>query len=372
MHLERLDISHFRNLGSVSIELGAGLNFFYGANGAGKTALLEAVHFLGSGRSFRSGQARSLIQKGAESLTVRAVARPEQGPASTLAVSRGQQGDTTIRINGARERRLSELARRVPLQVLLPDVADLVFGAPQLRRQWLDWGAFHVKPQYLDALRGYVRVLKQRNGALKQLQAGAQSAASLDAWTDQLLEAAASVTGIRTEYVEALSPVFKDTLARLAPGLCVRLSYRRGWNQGIELHKVLGEMRQREVKLGSTQAGPHRGDIDLLAGSQAHSSKAATELSRGQGKIVASALRIAQAKLLVELGQQKSLFLIDDVGAELDDEHNSRFFEVLADMGCQIMAASTRPPTGIADYFTALPSTVFHVKRGVVHRSPDG
>ena len=372
MHLERLDISRFRNLDSVGIDLAAGLNFFYGANGAGKTALLEAVHFLASGRSFRSGQARSLIQKDSQSMTVRAVVQSEQGPVVTLAVNRSQQGDTSIRVNGARERQLSELARRIPVQVLLPDVADLVFGAPQLRRQWLDWGAFHVKPHYLDALRGYVRTLKQRNSMLKQIQMGAESPAALGVWTERLVAAAAVVTEIREEYLAALGAVFAATTADLAPELNVRVCYRRGWAEEIELHKVLGEMQHREVKLGSTQAGPHRGDIDLRVGSDARSSKAATELSRGQGKVVASALRIAQAKLLVELGRQKSLFLIDDVGAELDDEHNSRFFQVLADMGCQIMAASTRPPGGIVSYFTALPSTVFHVEHGVVHRSSDG
>jgi DNA replication and repair protein RecF len=372
MYLERIDISYFRNLTAVSVELAPRLNFFYGPNGAGKTALLEATHFLARGRSFRTHQARTLIQHGAESLAVRGTLRDELGGLQSVGLSKDAAGQTALRVNGEVERRLSEAARRIPLQVMLPDVAELVFGGPQLRRQWLDWGLFHVKPDYLRCLREFVRVLKQRNAGLKQTAGGSQAASTLEPWTQQLVMAAERLSDYRAAYIKELEPVFTDTLERLAPALRVAISYRRGWSEKESLHKVLGDMAQRELKLGSTQAGPQRADIELTAGPDGHAVKATSELSRGQGKAVASALKIAQARLLARQDKRTSVFLIDDVGAELDDEHNSRFFGLLQEMGCQILASSTHTPAGIADYFSKDMINVFHVKRGQVHRSQNG
>ena len=124
------------------------------------------------GRSFRTQQSISLIQKEREFLTVRGAIEDEHRGAKTLAISKDQRGHTELKINGVPERQLSEAARLVPLQVMLPDLSDLVFGGPRKRRQWLDWGAFHVEPAYLRELRDYLRVLKQRNALLKGIMRG--------------------------------------------------------------------------------------------------------------------------------------------------------------------------------------------------------
>jgi DNA replication and repair protein RecF len=364
VYLDRLEISYFRNLSSASLDLNPGLNFFYGPNGAGKTAVLEAAHLLGRGRSFRTHRARTLIQHDSESLAVRATINDDHGAAQSVAISKDLAGHTELRINGLPERRVSEIARLVPLQVMLPDIGELVFGGPQVRRQWLDWGTFHVKPEYLRSLRGYLRALKQRNAALKQV---GHPAASIAPWTEQLVSAAREVDQQRTAYVEALQPEFTHTVGRLAPELEVRLNYRRGWPEGESLDKVLGEWGPREVKSGLTQVGPHRADIDLRIGN----SKASAVLSRGQGKAVASALKVSQARLLANSDRRGSVFLIDDVGAELDESHNARFFEMLDEMGSQILATSTRRPSS-ENQFSDDRINVFHVERGTVHRSANG
>jgi DNA replication and repair protein RecF len=364
VRFDRLEISYFRNLSSVSLDLNPGLNFFYGENGAGKTAVLEAAHLLGRGRSFRTHRARTLIQHDAESLVVRATIDDEHRGTQTLAISKDLAGHTELKINGISERRLSEVARLVPLQVMLPDIGELVFGGPQLRRQWLDWGAFHVKPEYLRTLRGYLRVLKQRNTALKL---GPAAGADLGTWTEQLVHAAEEVDQQRTAYLDAFRPSFADTVSRLAPELKVQLLYRRGWAEGESLDKVLGEWGAREVKSGATQAGPHRADIELRVGN----SKASAVLSRGQGKAIASALKVGQARFLAESDHRGSVFLIDDAGAELDESHNSLFFEMLNEMGSQILATSTQRPVG-ENQFADDRMAVFHVEHGTVHRSANG
>ncbi len=358
MRFERLEISCFRNLSNVVVELGAGVNFFYGDNGAGKTALLEAVHLLCRGRSFRTQRARSLIQTQADRLVVRVLAVDELRGPVTLAMSKDRQAHTELKVDGERERRLSEAARLTPLQVMLPDISQLVFGQPGGRRRWLDWGTFHVKPEYLVRLREYLRVLKQRNAVLKDPQA---SAAALRPWTEKLITAALAVTTLRVEYLTALEPHFQAAMAALAPELAIELDFQQGWPKADSLEKLLGDSVAREVKLGTTQWGPHRADVELRVGAV----KASTLLSRGQGKMVASALKISQAALLAIQTQRSTVFLIDDVGAELDVGHNARFFELLKELDCQILANSTHAP---GDDLAGVVNTlnVFHVERGSV------
>ncbi len=361
MLFDRLEISGLRNIDQAALDLSPGLNFFHGDNGAGKTAILEAAHLLVRGRSFRSHRPRELIQRDQEQLTVRAMLiDPALGPRA-VAMGRDRSGHTELKINGLPERRLSEAARLVPLQVMLPNVADLVFAGPGTRRQWLDWGTFHVKQDYLRIQRDYLRLLRQRNAALK---ADEVSSPEFEAWTAQLVQAAERVDAQRKSHIDALRPLFTAVLAALAPDLDVDLHYVRGWPEGERLDKVLGEWGLREVKLGATQVGPHRADVDLRVGD----ARAGGLLSRGQAKAVASAMMVSQARLLANGLNQTSVFLIDDVGAELDEGHNARFFQLLDDMDSQILATSTHLPRGGSCY-AGDRMEVFHVEHGRVRRS---
>ena len=290
MRFDRLEISFFRNLQHVAVELAPGLNTFYGENGAGKTAILEAVHLLCRGRSFRTQNTQSLIQNGCDQLVVRAVMDDESRGPTSLAVSKDRQGKTQVRLNGEPEKRLSEIARLTPLQVMLPDIADLVFGGPSKRRAWIDWGTFHVKPRYLETLRHYLRAVRQRNVLLKDQADGR----TLKPWNDEVARLGESVTAERVRYLDVLTPHFLDVLSELAPELSVQIRYQRGWGRDDDLGKLLGDSSQREVKYAATQWGPHRADVQL----RVDGTPAGAILSRGQGKLVASAMQIAQAALL--------------------------------------------------------------------------
>lgn len=365
MRLHRLEVSWLRNLTSVAVELSPGLNTFFGDNGAGKTALLEAVHLLCRGRSFRTQQSRSLIQKGADQLVVRAVLADEIRGTITLAVSKDRNAKTELKVNGQLERRLSEVARLTPLQVMLPDIGELVFGGPGGRRSWLDWGTFHVKPDYLDTLRDYLRSIRQRNVLLRE---GADGR-TVRAWSEEAAGLGERVSRDRQTYLERLLPHFHRVLGLLAPELQVEARFYRGWGQDSPLDKLLGEPHPREVKYGSTLWGPHRADVQL----RLEGSPAASIMSRGQGKMVASALHIAQAAMLAAEEQRTTVFLIDDVGAELDTAHNRRFFDLLVEIGGQVLATTSRDEMGISDTdagvetLTRGSARVFHVKHGTVH-----
>lgn len=364
MRFQRLEIQDLRNLASVAVDLGPGLNYFHGPNGAGKTAVLEAVHLLARGRSFRTQQAGDLLRRDQQELVVRAVVEDEHRGEQHLAVARGRAGRKELRINGRAERRLSQAAELLPLQVMVPALSDLVFGGPSERRQWLDWGLFHVEHGYLKMLRGYLHALRQRNAALKAVAAGRLPERGLEVWTDEIANLAEAVTLAREDYLAALVPEIQAMMATLAPDLAVEVSYQQGWPVGQSIRKVLGESLPREVKWGATQSGPHRGDVRLrVAGLDAGST-----LSRGQGKSLASGMMLAQARQLRKTAKRTSVFLIDDIGAELDVVHSDRFFRLLSDQGAQILATSSDGPGSLTG-MSELDTTVFHVEHGEIRRA---
>jgi DNA replication and repair protein RecF len=360
---QRLDIQNLRNLESIRLDLEPGLNYFHGDNGAGKTAVLEAVHLLARGRSFRTNQTTDLIRLGTDEVRVSAVVEDEHRGRQTLGIAKSRRDKTELRINGHPGRRLSEAAQLLPLQVMAPSLSDLVFGGPAERRQWLDWGTFHVKHDYLRSHRAYLHALRQRNAALKAVAAGRLQLDALGVWTEELLKFADLVTTDREAYLAELRPVLLEVAETLLPGVTLEASYRRGWPQELALSKVLSDSVTKEVKFGSTQYGPHRAEVDLKAWGM----PAGAALSRGQGKSLASAMMLSQSRLLMRTARRASVFLIDDVGAELDLQHTQLFFGMLAELGVQVLASSNTAPAGITG-LTSGRVTMFHVEHGRVER----
>lgn len=378
MQFHEFHIERVRNLVSAAAELGPGLNLFIGPNGAGKTAILESLHLLARGRSFRSPRLSHLLQQGTKELLVRAAIElgPNQGGLLKVGLIKRHRGATDLHINGAKEPRLSVLARQLPIQLMLPSVSDLVFEGPTERRGFLNWGVFHVKHDYGTLSQQFNKVLKQRNSLLKSF-AGRQSAvgAELEVWNTQFVDLAEQINLARRQYLEEWRPYFERTLAQLNPLLDVSLAFHPGYSDSLEnaenrpeytpdLMKLLSENLAREVKYGATQIGPQRADLKLSMGN----APASAVLSRGQGKTVALALLVSQAQHLMESRDQASAFLIDDVGAELDGEHNRRFYQLLDEMNCQILATSTDLPV-LGDEFPMQDVRVFHVEQGVITRA---
>jgi DNA replication and repair protein RecF len=359
MYLARLGVSHCRNLTDVDLSLSPRLNLLTGPNGAGKTSVLEAVHVLARGRSFRTSRIGPAIAHGEAAMIVRAEIRDERRGRVSVAVQRQRNNQTEAHLNGETTR-TADIAALLPIQLMLPDAAALVFGEPALRRRYLDWGTFHVKHGYLDALRSYQRALRQRNTLLRAAHGDVQRVrAELDIWTHALAEHGAVVNVLREEYVARLGAVLPEILARLAPELAVTCELQRGWPEGMSLRDCMSESLPRDVKSTATQTGPHRADLKLLVAG----GPAGATLSRGQAKLLASALHLTQARLTADDAGRTSIFLIDDLGAELDREHNLRFFRILAETESQVLATSTSAPD-LGGAFESSDRRMFHVEHG--------
>ncbi|MCR9277894.1 MAG: DNA replication and repair protein RecF [Pseudomonadaceae bacterium] len=366
-----MNISHLRNLAQVRASLSPGINLFAGANGSGKTSLLEAIHLAAHGRSFRSGPISGLISHNEESVVVRVV-----GDEATVALERTRAGEPLVKVNGERVRRMSLATRHLPVQTLLPGVSDLIFGPPGDRREWLDWGLFHVEHGYHDTLRRYQRVLSQRNAALKQVGMGLEAPGWATNWDKEFVELAEAVGAAREGYLARLQPLLKAMVQRFLPAMDITWTLQPGFGGEQSLSEQMVENLPREVKSGATIAGPHRADVVVwvAAAQPLEQSQAAVEpgkaraathvLSRGQGKLVAAAMKLGQAEDLAERAGSSGVLLLDDVGAELDAEHTERLLSQVVKYPGQVVATSTE----LHPYLEGLEreSKTFHVKHGEV------
>jgi DNA replication and repair protein RecF len=343
-----LQIENLRNLAQVEIGLHPRLNLFHGPNGAGKTSVLEALVVLSRGRSFRTSQASELV--GPKGRTFRVFAVTEDGRDATHRLGLERSGRRWRgRKDGADLTQLSQLTRSLPVVLMEPDSHLLVGGAPEMRRKYLDWGMFHVEPAFLEVWRRFQKALKQRNAALR----GSDDRV-LDAVEPVLAEQGERLDSLRQAHAQAIGARIEAMLTELAPGLSgVALSYHRGW-PGEALTEALRMHRARDRERGQTAHGPHRSDLQIVAGK----APARAVLSRGEQKIVAAALVLTQAGLLAGQGERPVL-LLDDLASEFDEQHYRAVLAHALASGSQVWVTGTRREM-VSD------ASVFHVEQGTV------
>ena len=354
MPIERFSARNFRCLGAVAFEPDPRFNLIYGRNAAGKTSLLEALGFLGRGKSFRGATGRELVRHGEDEFLLHG--RVRNGGRALQVGVRCAGSELETRLDGEAVG-AAGLATALPLQVVDPDVHELVAGSPEKRRRYLDWLAFHVEPGYLERWRRFRRVLKQRNAALR---AGAGRAA-IGSWNTEFVKAALAVDAARQAALAAVLPALEKTGAALL-GEGLGYAYRPGWGGDRDLAEQLEESLGRDQQQGSTQAGPQRADLKLLY--DEHQAK--RRVSRGQQKLLACAMVLAASETVQTRLGRPLLLLLDDPGAELDAEALRRLMERVSALGCQVIATSIEPNTAIFDASAA----VFHVERGTLEARP--
>ena len=351
MPLSRVRITTLRCLRDVELELHPGRNYIFGANGAGKTSLLEGMFVLGRGRSFRTRQMRRLVRHGSDGFAVFGEVGVD-GATRRLGVAyRG--GRLEKKIDGEVATGMAELAALLPVHAIDPSMHALVEGGPSERRRFLDWGVFHVEPGYLQAWKRYRRVLSQRNAALKR----AAGHPELAPWSAALVEAAAVIDDSRRRYVDRLGPFATDFGLRLL-NRPLTLDYRRGWPADERLEGVLAASQARDRQHGTTESGPHRAEVVLRLDER----RVQDEASRGQQKLTAAALILAQVAVETAERPARSLLVVDDPSAELDSRSLERLLAALGGLRAQLVLTALTP----ADLPFEAGFPVFHVERGEV------
>ncbi|MCF6262675.1 MAG: DNA replication/repair protein RecF [Xanthomonadales bacterium] len=363
MKVLNLTINNFRNIEQAFLAPHPRLNFIIGANGAGKTSVLESLVMLSKGRSFRGGSHRDLIGPTEKHLQLYCELENRENT-HKLGIERGTSR-WRGRLDGEELKQRSGLAHLLPYVLFEPNSHLLVDGGPVYRRQYLDWSVFHVKQNFLSAWYRFHRSLKQRNALLKQTVTNANQTI-LDSLDIQLAEAALAITGMRKEAFNTLIPHITQALASITttiPG--VSFEYNRGWS-GEGYTEYLAENRKRDSEAGQTLGGPHRADITLLCGRD----KVKDRFSRGQQKALACAMLVAQIEHLQE-NKIEPLLLLDDPASELDGDTLSCLFKRVCAGSSQLWITSVAPelPTWLGDIANHKSDyAVFHVKHGKVSK----
>ena len=357
MHIQRLSLARFRGFEIGELRPGPGLNLITGDNGAGKTSVLEAAHLLANGRSFRGRVRDGLVRSGECDLEVYAEWTQADGRLRRAGL-RHSGRDWQARLDGQAVATLADLCAALAVVSFEPGSHELIAGGSEQRRRFVDWALFHVEPEFLLQSRRYARALKQRNSLLKTRP----RRDVLSPWARELAEAGEPVTRMRSLYLQQLQPLLVEVVHTLLPELgMLQLNYQPGWKRDEQsLAEALQQSVERDLLLGHTGPGPHRGDwridFERLPGREA--------LSRGQEKLVALACTLAQARSYAQHRGEWPVIALDDLASELDRPHQQRVLQLLEAGAAQVLLTSTEVPMVLAEHVG--PMHRFHVEQGQV------
>ncbi len=355
--IQHLNVSAVRNLQLLELDPAPTLNVIYGENGSGKTSILESIHLLASGRSFRTSKLDPLINSELEEAVIFA----RLGDGKEIGLSKSRRQSHQLKFRAERQRSWENVARELPVQILDSNSFLLLEGGPKSRRQFLDWGVFHVEQGFVDNWRRTKKSLANRNLLLKQRVPDSEQIA---AWDSELCLSAMEVHRARGAYFERFIPLFMTVYGDMN-GVeldTLEIVYERGWDEHKLLADVLLENRAIDARYGATQSGPHRADLVFRVGR----SKAVDILSRGQQKVLVSSMKIAQGLLLSESLDRKCIFLVDDLPAELDQENRTALLSQLVAMGGQVFVTCVEISSILDSLGKGAKLAKFHVERGTI------
>ena len=351
MSLNRITVTDLRCIEQAELEIPPGLTLIWGDNGSGKTSLLEAMFLLGRGRSFRTRNNERLIRRGKDHLRVIGHVGAAGGQPSVVVGFEASRSANVARVAGRAAESLAALSQAFPVQAIEPGVHRLVEEGGYRRRRWMDWAVFHVEPQFIDGWVRYQRALKQRNAALKADPAQAA------VWDPELARLGEGIAESRRLFMERLEPYWTRASRELS-GLEVDLHYLRGWSMDHTLREALASSRPRDEARQLTHSGPHRADVAV----RIHGRPAREVLSRGQQKLIAVAMTLAQLRLLQDQTQTTPTLLLDDPAAELDADRLQRFIAEVSTLRCQLVVTSLHAESRLF----GTPERTFRVVQGRV------
>jgi len=328
-----------------------GINLLVGPNASGKTTLLEALYALGHGRGFR-GAAAELAGAAGEWMVHGRIQKPDSS-ANALGVAWSPAG-LRIRVDET-DATLQDLVSVAPVQLLQPDSHRLLEDGPTYRRQFLDWGVFHVEHRFLPAWRSFQRALHQRNQALRM----GSDRTAVEAWNEEFANSAEEIQRHRAQHVQSLLAPLGQQIDELLGRAEWALELSPGWSTALPLVETLRAHYENDRRQRTTLVGPHRAELKLrFAGRSAKH-----HASRGQQKLLIAALLLAQAEVVRSAIGHAPVLLIDDFPAELGHEFQRGLLGALRRyLGQSFVTSIERTPA----LETVSADALFHVEHGSI------
>jgi len=361
MILQWLKTRDFRNLESSKLNLCSGINLLYGHNAAGKTNTLEALYLFAAGRSFRTRNERELVNIGGTCASV-TIGFEKNGVDREMSVNyllSGNAGCTRrMKVDGAVVDRVSEFLGVFRAVLFTPDHLELVKGAPDGRRHFMDAALCQIKPGYVKSLNRYEKTLAERNAYLRRVKSGDAKldTAYLDVMSAMLARNAAVLIKQRSNYAALLSQYASDMYGFLTGEKETLFTEYSGFSKNVKYDdenacaKALEEHYQRSVdrdlSLGRTFSGPHRDDLLVYIAKNKLSFEeenpneeeqsvgrlaARTFASQGQQRSAVLALKLAEGEIVKQLTGEYPVFLLDDLFSELDANRRKKLVSLFCD-----------------------------------------
>jgi DNA replication and repair protein RecF len=367
MTLKRLLIQDLRNLGAVDIYPSSRINLLYGENGSGKTSVLEAINVLAVGRSFRGHKHRALINKEKNAFVLFGRVATDEGLDLPIGISRHLDGSASFKVKGNSVSSVADLANYLPVQVINSDAFSLLDGAPSVRRQFMDWLVFHVEPSFFQLWKDCQHCLKHRNSLLRRdRMAGLKTPNRLElaSWDQELASLTEQIHQLRHKWINEFKGFFDSLIAEFVAVDGIGIDYFAGWDIQKPYSETLEAVLGRDFQAGYTQAGSNRADLKI----RVHSNDAAEILSRGQQKLLVCALKIAQGLVVSHVTGRKTIYLVDDLPAELDELHRNLLAKWLGAMGTQVFITGVDQASLVATWrsMPEIETKLFHVEQGKV------
>ncbi len=365
MTLKRLFIQNLRNLKSVDINPSERVNLFFGENGSGKTSVLEAINVLALGRSFRSHKHKPLINHDHQEFTVFGKVKADDGAEVSIGINRHRDGSATYKANSKMVSSAADLAVYLPIQVIDADTFWLLEGAPKIRRQFMDWLVFHVEPSFFPLWRDCQLCLKHRNSLLRRDRMPSNNSGpgfELASWDQELVVLTEQIHLLRQKCMTQFKEAFYELLNEFINVDGIAIDYFCGWNTEKSFADILRHGVDRDMQLGYTFAGGHRADLHITV----NGLDAAEILSRGQQKLLVCALKIAQGYVFSKITGRKTIYLVDDLPAELDQKHRMLLAKWLDSMATQVFITGVEEQSLISVWQNKPDAAIklFHVEQG--------
>ena len=333
--LSRLEVANIRCIERVNVDLAPSINVLIGANGQGKTSLLEAIYLVATTRSFRTHRMRDVIRHGATACSVRAIlsndfVEREQIVGFSLTSRK-------VQIDGRRPESSALYALRTPVVVFHPGELELTMGAAVRRRTFLDRVALFIDAQSHYAHQAYEQAMKNRQ---KLLQSDGPSAKGIDVYEQLMAQHGVFVARCRKQAVDEITIAAQEAFAQVSPAssqLIMRYIPGGCFNENETIIR-LRQRRNLDAHRQSASFGPHRDDLDI----ELNGVSARTCASQGQHRLLTLSLKIAEMVCVGRGSGVRPLLLLDDVSSELDAERTEDFFRLLGQRRDQVFITTTR------------------------------
>lgn len=327
MYLQHLHLVHYRNYEEQELHLNRGVNVLIGANGQGKTNLLEAIYYLAAGTNFRGNKDSELIQWEKPYLRlIGSMKKEDSERLYDIEVYIDKEKNKQLKINGVKYKGMSELHQYLHVVLFSPDDLKIVKGAPAERRRYLDVCMSQQDKTYYRLIRDYDRIVQQRNNVLKEIAYHKESKAQLAVWNQYLVEYGSQIIYKRLQYLKLLVPMARKVQQALTSEK-ERFSVTYHCSMGAIgdfsqeqikalFQRILDQKQGEEIARGTTLWGPHRDDLIFYLNGMELKKYG----SQGQQRTGILSLKLAELQTFYQLHGEYPLLLLDDVMSELDDD----------------------------------------------------